>query len=231
MTRERLLGYLADLILQVDRSHPLRVAIDGIDAAGKTSLADELVPLIEAHSRPVLRASIDGFHRSRAERYRQGVDSPEGYYFDSFNYNTLIDVLLLPLGPGGDRSCRLKSFDFRTDTPPDEPYQHASVESVLLLDGVFLLRPVLNPYWDYRVFVQVDFHVALYRAIRRDQVIFGSPQAVEQRYRQRYFPAQRRYLQTVQPQQLADVIIENNNPDDPQIITNQKYGLLSVPQN
>ena len=231
MTRERLLELLANLILQLERSHPLRVAIDGIDAAGKTSLADELTPLIEAHGRPVLRASIDGFHLPRAERYRQGVDSPGGYYFDSFDYDTLIDGLLQPLGPGGDRRCRLKSFDLRTDTVLNEPYRHASIDSVLLLDGVFLLRPELNPYWDYRVFVQVDFPVALHRAIRRDQVLFGSPQAVEQRYRRRYLPAQRRYLQTVQPEQLADVIIENNNPDDPQIITNQKYGLPYVRQN
>jgi len=231
MTRERLLELLADLILQVERSHPLRVAIDGIDAAGKTSLADELTPLIEAHGRPVLRASIDGFHLPRAERYRQGVDSPGGYYFDSFNYDTLIDVLLLPLGPGGDRRCRLKLFDFRTDTPLDEPYQHASVGSVLLLDGVFLLRPALNPYWDYRVFVQVDFHVALYRAIRRDQGLFGSRQAVVERYQRRYFPAQRRYLQTVQPHELADVIIENKDPANPQIITNWKHGSPFESQN
>jgi uridine kinase len=231
MTRERLLGRLADLILQVNRSHPLRVAIDGIDTAGKTTLADELVPTIERRGHPVLRASLDGFHRSRAERYRRGEDSPEGYYFDSFNYDTLIDVLLHPLGPGGDRRCRIKSFDFHTDTPLQETIQHVSEESVLLLDGVFLLRPELNPYWDYRVFLQVDFPVALHRAIRRDQAIFGSLQAVEQRYRRRYLPAQRRYLQTVRPQQLADVIIENNNPDNPQIITNQKYGLPSVRQN
>ena len=231
MTRERLLELLADLILQVERSHPLRVAIDGIDAAGKTSLADELTPLIEAHGCPVLRSSIDGFHLPRAERYSQGVDSPGGYYFDSFNYDTLIDGLLQPLGPGGDRRCRLKSFDLRTDTVLNEPYRHASIDSVLLLDGVFLLRPELNPYWDYRVFVKVDFQVALYRAIRRDQDLFGSPHAVEARYRRRYFPAQRRYLQTVQPHELADVIIENNDPANPQIITKQRYGLPFDSQN
>jgi uridine kinase len=94
-----------------------------------------------------------------------------------------------------------------------------------------LLRPGLNPYWDYRVFVQVEFHVALYWAIRRDQHLFGSPQAVVERYRRRYFPAQRKYLQTIQPQELADVIIENNDPEDPEIINNWKHGSPFESQN
>ena len=65
MTPERsgCLETLVGLILRVDRPHPVRVAIDGPDAAGKTILADELVPLIERSGRPVVRASIDRFHR------------------------------------------------------------------------------------------------------------------------------------------------------------------------
>lgn len=217
--REQFLAHLADLILRVERPHPLRVAIDGIDAAGKTTLADQLVAPIEARGRPVIRASIDGFHRPRAERYHRGPDSPEGYYADSFDYEALLESLLLPLGPGGNRQCRLKTFDFRTDTPLQESPRYVPEDAVLVLDGVFLLRPELNPTWDCRIFVQVDFDVALQRALQRDQHLFGSAQAVAVRYRQRYFPAQRMYLDTVQPRQIADMIIDNNDPDYPQIIS------------
>ncbi|HKV57656.1 MAG TPA: hypothetical protein VJO32_05220 [Ktedonobacteraceae bacterium] len=62
MTREIVLSQLADAIVSLQRSHPLRVAIDGIDASGKTTLADQLMPVIEQRGRPVIRASIDGFH-------------------------------------------------------------------------------------------------------------------------------------------------------------------------
>src|SRR5450759_1567169 len=61
MTREQTLHQLASIVVSRIPPHPLRVAIDGIDAAGKTTLADELAPLIEAQGRPVIRASIDGF--------------------------------------------------------------------------------------------------------------------------------------------------------------------------
>ena len=42
MNRSALLDRLAQAIDLAPRFHPLRVAIDGIDAAGKTSLADQL---------------------------------------------------------------------------------------------------------------------------------------------------------------------------------------------
>ncbi len=63
MTRQDLVAVLADRIAHVKRSHPVRVAIDGVDAAGKTTLAAE-------HVAPHERA---GRVRQRyAERYVPG---------------------------------------------------------------------------------------------------------------------------------------------------------------
>ena len=39
--RQNLVRNLASRIVEVVRPHPIRVAIDGVDAAGKTTLADE----------------------------------------------------------------------------------------------------------------------------------------------------------------------------------------------
>jgi uridine kinase len=75
MTRQDTLDQLAGRISALEPAHPVRVAIDGVDAAGKTMLADELARVLGARARPVIRASIDGFHRPRAERYRQGSGS------------------------------------------------------------------------------------------------------------------------------------------------------------
>jgi uridine kinase len=97
--RDAVLARLADMIAAVRLPHVVRVAIDGVDAAGKTTLADEHRPLLEARGRPVVRATIDGFHWPRAERYRRGPTSPEGYYRDSFDYDALRRELLLAVGP------------------------------------------------------------------------------------------------------------------------------------
>ncbi len=209
MARQCILQQVANVIMAL--------RLDGIDAAGKTTLANELAPLIEEHGRVVIRASIDGFHRPRTERYRQGPDSPQGYYEDAFDYAALQDALLQPLGPTGNRRYRRAVFDFRTDTPLTTDEEHAPLDAVLLVDGVFLLRSALNHLWDYRIFVQVNFEVALRRAMERDQSLFGDAQAVQTRYLQRYIPGQQLYFQRDHPQERADVIIDNNDYASPRL--------------
>jgi uridine kinase len=170
MTPERMrcLERLARVILEVDRPHPVRVAIDGPDAAGKTVLADQLAPILEVAGRPVIRASIDGFHRPRAQRLERGAESPEGYFRDSFDYAALRAALLEPLGPGGDARYRRRVFDYRTDERVESPIEVALPDSILLFDGVFLLRRELNEMWDFSIFVAVPFAETRRRAAVRD---------------------------------------------------------------
>src|SRR5579862_1488825 len=98
-TRGELLDRLAGAIESVITPHPLRVAVDGPPAAGKTTLANELALLLRSRGREVIRASAESFHLPRAQRYRRGEFSPEANYHDSFDYGTLRRVLLDPLGP------------------------------------------------------------------------------------------------------------------------------------
>ena len=218
MERAELIDRLAQAILAVRRPHPLRVAVDGLDASGKTTLADELVKPIEERGRPVLRASLDGFHCSRSERYRRGIDSPEGYYEDSFDYPSLLDSLLIPLGPGGDLLYRTAVFDYRSERAVQAAPQQARKDAILLLDGIFLLRPELDRYWDFRIYVWVSVNESLRRGVLRDSPALGSPDEVRARYLARYLPGQQRYYEMVNPQQLADAIVRNENPHDPGLV-------------
>ncbi len=218
LTRVQLRQALAEHILAVERPHPVRVALDGVDAAGKTTLADELVEPLAARGRPLIRASVDGFHHPRAHRYQRGPDSPEGYYHDSFDYRALRAELLDPLGPGGDCRYRPALFDWRVDAPLAPLPQVAPPDAVLLFDGVFLLRPELDDCWDWRIFLQVDFSVSVERAVRRDQAHLGSAEAARARYQVRYVPGQRLYLEAVRPQERADVVVDNNDPARPRLL-------------
>lgn len=201
--------------MHTERPHPVRVALDGVDAAGKTTLAEELVTPIQACGRPVIRASIDGFHHPAHWRYRRGATSPEGYYHDSFNYPALIACLLAPLGRGGSRRNRTAVFDFRTDAAVPCPPRVAEAHAVLLFDGVFLLRQELQGYWDYTIFVDAAFTVTLARAQQRDLALFGTVAEVTKRYEQRYIPGQQLYLEACCPRQCADLVVENNDPGQP----------------
>lgn len=213
-----MLAAIADRILETERPHPVRVAIDGPDAAGKTTLADELAARLRAAGRPVIRASVDDFERPRAERYRRGRDAAEGYRLDAFDHPALVRLLLDPLGPGGDRRYRTTALDLERDVPRLAGPETAGDDAVLLVDGVFLLRPDLAGHWDVRVFVQVSAETTLARALRRDVPALGDEATVEARYRARYLPAQADYLALDGPLEAADMVIENDDPAAPRLL-------------
>jgi uridine kinase len=214
-SRDQLLGRLAEAVEGVTAEHPVRVAVDGPPAAGKTTLADELAVVLQERGREVIRSSIESFLLPRAQRYRRGEDSPEGCYHDSFDFEALHRVLLDPLGPDGDRRFQQAVYDRDTDTALSPPVAAAAAAAVLLFDGVFLLRPELIDRWDLRIFVFAAFEETLARARIRDLAPLGSTARVEERFRNRYLPSQQHYFDTVRPTDLADIVVRNDEPERP----------------
>ncbi|MGO3327736.1 hypothetical protein [Gordonia sp. (in: high G+C Gram-positive bacteria)] len=96
--------------------HPWRVGVDGVCGAGKSTFAKSLVRAIQDRGRTVVFIDSDGFHHVRARRHReQGADSARGYYEHAYDFGSLADRVLLPLGPGGDRRYATKVHDLQTD--------------------------------------------------------------------------------------------------------------------
>ena len=218
MQQDELIETIAGKIAHIRTAHPLPVAVDGIDASGKTVFADELAQSLVKSQRPVIRVSVDGFHLPKAVRWQKGPLSPEGYYQDSFDYPALIENLLLPLAPQGCRRYRAAVFDLRQDCSLDLPWQTAEDDAILIFDGIFLHRPVLLPHWDVTLFLQVEFDNAVLRGVARDRDLFTTQEECLLRYEQRYVPGQKTYLKEACPLDKAHILIDNNNLDEPEII-------------
>ena len=222
MTRTEMLAQLAQSIAAVRLEHPTRVAIDGVDGSGKTTLAEELVEPVRRTGREVIRASVDGFHHPRAVRYTRGPDSPEGYFLDSFDYGTLKRELLDPLGPEGDAKFRTAAFDYRVDRPVESPRRVAARDAVLLFDGVFLSRPELQASWDLTIWLDVPFEVTVERAIARDSRSGGDAAVTRGKYEHRYVPGQRLYLTQCRPRERAAIVVDNSVFERPRIVRNTR---------
>ena len=78
MTPAAFLAALAVRIGEAAGPGILRVGIDGVDGAGKTTLADRLGQVLEAAGHKIIRSSIDGFHNPRAIRYVRGKTRRRG---------------------------------------------------------------------------------------------------------------------------------------------------------
>jgi len=206
MTRQLLLQTIATRILALPHTGILRIAIDG---------ADKLAAVLSPSGRPVIRASVDSFHNPRAIRYRAGKTSPQGFFNDSYNYDQLKTLLLDPLSPGGNLHYKRAAFDHTKDSPVASPEEHATPDSILLFDGIFLHRHLLRHYWDFSIFLDVDFSISIPRGASRGQ---GSPypQAASNR---RYIEGQKLYFAECEPRSAATVIINNNDIEHPCIAT------------
>ena len=104
--RSAVLAHLTTIVGTSAGRPRLLVGIDGASGTGKSTLADELTGLLQAAGHVVVRSTIDSFHRPRAERYRRGATSAEGYYRDSHD---------LRRGPA--RTCSIRSGPATTPSP------------------------------------------------------------------------------------------------------------------
>jgi uridine kinase len=208
---------IAAIICCDDPGHPTRVAIDGVTASGKSTLAREVTAAVAALGRPVIHLTMDGYHHPREHRYRQGRSSARGYYDDAYEFTAFADHVLIPLGAGGNRRYRERIIDLASDEPRDEPLVEAPVDAVVVVDGSFLQRPELAMHWDHRVFVNTDLDVARSRGITRDAELLGGRSQAEHIYDKRYHAAARLYLESVHPAEHATLIVDNDDLAHPRL--------------
>ncbi len=214
VSRVTVLGQLTATIADMAQDRRVLVAFDGPDAGGKTTMANRVASALPG---AVVRASVEGFHRRREVRMARGMDSPEGYYRDSFNLEALEEELLSPF-LAGNGLVRTRVFDYRTDQAVDGEYEAVPPSATLIIDGVFLLRPELRRWWNLAIYVHVPDEVSLARAIARDSDVYGGPEETEMKYRSRYLPGQALYRMEAHPQDAALIVIDNSDADRPEVL-------------
>ena len=221
--RRTLLDEIGQQVVRSPRSKPLLIAVDGVDGAGKTVFASELSDTLTKLGLEVIQSSIDNFHNPKSYRYRRGENSPSGFYEDSFNYEQIKSLVLDPLNSGGNRQCVLSAFDHTTDSARLSSEILVKESAVLVFDGIFLMRPELRSFCDLSIFLRVSFAENTKRTVVRDFNQTSSKAETEEdfisRHNVRYIAGQQMYLDQIDPESLADIVINNENPAEPTLIT------------
>lgn len=187
------------------------VAIDGVGGSGKTTFAAALADRIRA--RPVLVLHADDFFAPAEVRHARGRHSPEGFWLDAYDYAALTSWALQPLA-AGDGRYRGSSFDRATGTTVQPGAQPAPPDALVLVEGPFLLRDELAPYWDHSLYLDVPFEETERRMAARD----GLAESAVHDLMRRYTGAQRLYFASARPWERASVVVDNSDPGRPRVI-------------
>ncbi|MBO0899178.1 uridine kinase [Cellulomonas sp. zg-ZUI222] len=201
---------VARMLDALPRGRRALVAVDGIGAAGKTTLTARLAARVP--DRPVVVLHADDFFHPSAVRHARGRMSPEGFWLDAYDYRALIDLALAPLGPGGDGRYVTASFDRERDRTAPAPTLRAPDDALVLVEGTFLHRDELWHRWDWSMYLHVPFEVGAHRMVARDGV---DPDATRGPLA-RYAGAQQLYLAAAEPWRRASLVVGTTG--DPRII-------------
>jgi len=147
--------FLRQLLGAIRREAPAGRVVVVVDAgsggggasSGGVAFADDLALVFREAGADTFRASLGGFHNSRAFRTRLGRETPESYYRDGYDYVTLRRVLLEPFRLGGSTGFQTTAFDAVRDVPVEARWLTAGQDAVLVIDGEFPLRPSLRGEW------------------------------------------------------------------------------------
>lgn len=217
MTRDELLISLAAQVLVLPADRPRLVAIDGMSCVGKSTLADDLVPVVEGAGRPVVRVSYDDFHHPRAVRHRHEPLSAEGYLLDSYDAQSLRLAVIDPVRTG-DARIRTASFDLAADEVRTPRPVELPPGAVVVVDGEFLLAPTFAECWDLGVLLVADPASVVERALIRDADL-GTPEKVRELYLRRYLAAWALHEERHDPWSRADVVADLTDPLQPRLLS------------
>jgi phosphoglycolate phosphatase len=190
------------------------VGINGVDTSGKTMFTNFLYKHLKSKGYQVELINLDDFHNPKEIR-RKGENEIEAYIDHAFNLDLLKNELLEPISNNQNIDKDLKLLDLETDTFSIEKKYSIKRGSIVLLEGVLLYRSPINKYFDYRIFLDISFDEVIIRAQKRDVPLYGD--GIVEKYKNKYIPIQKRYIEEHNPIRESDVVIDNSDFSFPKI--------------
>lgn len=164
------------------------IGIDGMCAAGKTTLANLLAKELSC---PVVH--MDDFYVPMSQRFEGWQHSPEG----NADYGRIIHEVILPFKAGG--SFAYRPFDCKSQSPQEAVT--VSSPKILIIEGTYSCHPQLREYYDHRVFLSVSPELRRQRLLDR-----GGKNALKS-FTDLWIPMEQLYFDAYAPHACCDTVL------------------------
>ena len=185
---------------------PFIVGIDGLGCAGKSTLVEILDEALQGYDKKLQVLHIDDFIVQKPLRDDTTARTlAENYYDVQFRYDYLKDTVLTPMRQGKRGGTDVEIYNHKTDGYDLRKVNLAP--DIAILEGVFIHRPELEGFLDLSIFMAIDRKTQIERAFIRGN---NGPneEAIRWKYKNKYFPAEDRYLNECNPAKKADIIFD-----------------------
>ena len=165
---------------------PYIIGINGIDCAGKTTLAKNLSGQLEQSGIKNKIFHIDDFNDPKVEKETYRAFASGNWNENDFDryYESIIDF----------QKAR-------------EAVEAATVKNeIVIVEGIFIFRPQLKISFNYRIYIKVDASVALTRFEERRR-LEGDDRPVKI-FEDIWVRAHNKYVSEVNPQKISNLIIQ-----------------------
>lgn len=173
-------------------NRPAIIAISGFGGAGKSTFADLLGVAIDA---PVIR--LDSFARDRLE-------SEEYSLWEAMDFDRLEKEVLIPFSTGA-RLIQYGGYHWgENKIVKTKAIEHTGS---VIIEGVGLLRPELNKYFAYKIWVDCPKEEAVRRGKKRDREVYNTPR--DENWDGLWMKNDTEYFETFKPKEVADFVFSN----------------------
>lgn len=187
--------------------HSTLVALSGIDGSGKGYITGHVADQLRQEQFSVAAINIDGWLNLPPIRFSH-VDAARHFYMHAIRFDSMFSELVLPLRNSRSIHVEVEHAEETATEFTKRTYSLHDVD-IVLLEGIYLLKPAFRQLYDLAIWIHCSFETALERAIARAQENL-SPAATINAYQTIYFPAQEIHFTEDDPVTAADVILVND---------------------
>lgn len=181
------------------KTRPYIIALDGLSGAGKTTLVNQIKETLDN----IVIIHIDDHIVEKSKRYDTGQEQWFEYYQLQWDTQYLKENLYQKIKQNVSL-LNLYFYQKEEDTHINKTI-NLSTNSIVIIEGIFLLRDEWKCFYDYIVFLNCPKETRSKRVLQRDEYI-GNLEERLKKYNERYWVAEEYYMNKQNPFELAHYI-------------------------